>query len=97
MARLMPRYFTTIVLAAIAFSVADQAACAQLGRSAGDVEPRYGAAPGQIVCDGRMGCAPLRPGCRLVRGGGSFDTAVVCAGQKGRKGAKQRSMSGSEN
>jgi hypothetical protein len=72
-------------------------AWAQVGGSAVNVQGWPGGAGGQVVCDGRMGCAPLRPGCRVIRGGGSFDTIVSCGSEAGRKRPRQKSMSGSEN
>jgi hypothetical protein len=88
--------FSIVVALAVLTCMAD-AAWAQTAGAAGDAKRRPSEASGHIVCDGRMGCAPLRPGCRLVRGGGSFDTVVVCGNEKAGKRATHRSMSGSEN
>jgi hypothetical protein len=96
-APLVPMRLAIVTLVVLAW-MPGKAAWAQLGAVAGDVDRRPGGgAGGQIVCDGRMGCAPLRPGCRVVRGGGSFGTAVICGTEKGGKRARQKSMSGSEN
>jgi hypothetical protein len=92
----MPAYFIVVVIA-ILTCMGDGVAWAQAVGAAGDAQRRPSGASGLIVCDGRMGCAPLRPGCRLVRGGGSFDTIIACGSEKAGMRAPQRSMRGSEN
>jgi hypothetical protein len=94
--RLQAIYFAMVGLAVLT-CVPGTAALAQGGAVTGPAERWPGRAGGEIVCDGRRGCAPLRPGCRVLRGGGSFDTVVSCGPDAGRKSPKQKSMRGSEN